>query len=172
MEPLLGVMSGVDARTRQYSEKAQRDATLERETHPSTLVEREEEHRSDTGIGEGGAFAPRGGYVNSPDSGLERTVWEFRDEDEVTKLAADRPKPHVTGDEQAELAEEIAHDPFPTPSTVKQASVLSHSTTNAKADQSIVGKFRFIDVSSSQPNVQPYQVYKRIKKRAKGKKTT
>jgi len=166
MEPLLGTASGLDARTRQYSERAQRDATMERETHPSTMVEREEEHRFEAGVGEGGAFAERSKHDSSRE-GIERPVWEYRNEDEVVRAKAGPTA--ADADTPEELADEIAHDPFPTPFTVNKAAQLAHGKEERSAAVRVVDGFRFVDVSSDKPFYQNYFVHKRAQKRAKGK---
>ena len=46
--------------------------------HTSVSVESEEEQRYTSGLGAGGAFSDQ--EVQQPAEGIERTVWEFREE--------------------------------------------------------------------------------------------
>ena len=85
MEPLLAVQRLFDPRTNQPNAKLQRENAQARELHPGTGVEREEEHRFETGVGDSGAFgdhAQRGASER-----IERSVWEWRDEDTVLQSA-------------------------------------------------------------------------------------
>lgn len=79
MEPLLGVRTPISPRTRQHDPALARELDLAHEAHPSTAAERLEEQRFDAGIGEEGAFGQRTRESTKPS--IERTVWEFMDEE-------------------------------------------------------------------------------------------
>jgi hypothetical protein len=173
MEPLLGAFGGIDSVTRQYSERLQRDSTLEREQHESTLVEREEEHRLETGVGQGGAFGSR--IVT--EHGIEKVAWEYRSEDEhigiqLGKKAASEKKDVADADTQEELAENVAHVPFKTPNTIAEAKALGKPVTEKTPPEQVVNGFRFVDVSSTQPSHQHWQVRQRAERRDKKKGRT
>lgn len=147
MEPLLGAFGGIDSVTRQYSERRQRDSTLEREQDMSTVVEKEEEARYDQGIGQGGAFGSR----KTAEKGIERVAWEYQNEDET--IARRRTLAQDKEEAQSEKRE-------PETPVVK----------GRNPHEQVVDGFRFVDVSSKRPVNQPWQVYKNTKKRNKEKR--
>lgn len=75
MEPLLGV-----SRRRAYEPTPDEESP----NHISVGIEREEEDRFEAGIGAGGPFGNMVGQVGN--EGIERTVWEFKDEGEPIEV--------------------------------------------------------------------------------------
>jgi hypothetical protein len=71
MEPLLGVPRRKGSDTRLVEDE-------QTSRHVSVGVEQEEEKRLEEGIGAGGVFGDRTKQVGR--EGIERTVWEFREE--------------------------------------------------------------------------------------------
>lgn len=148
MEPLLGVQSLVESRW------SRNERGIARDTSDSTTAEIEEEKRWDAGIGQGGAFGNR----NVEDKSWERTVFEWRGEDE-----------HLDA-----KAAGIEEDVFPTPAS--QAMALKKAKSRKEARQPSTEKivttnkstttWRFVDVSSSGVP-QEHQVLKDMEKRSK-----
>jgi hypothetical protein len=81
MESLLGARSPINKKTMSIDAVLERTEATARDLHPSTGVERDEEQRWDANIGQGGAFGNRAAQGSR--EGVERTVWEFRDEEMV-----------------------------------------------------------------------------------------
>lgn len=75
----MGVGTPINPRTKQHDPALARELDLAHEAHPSTAAERLEEQRFDAGIGEEGAFGQRTRESTKPS--IERTVWEFMDEE-------------------------------------------------------------------------------------------
>ncbi|WVQ83511.1 hypothetical protein IAT38_005652 [Cryptococcus sp. DSM 104549] len=81
MEPLLGVMTPLNPVTRKFDPVRARE--LDRmEKHPSVAIEQVEEQRWESGIGEEGAFGTRS---EAKQGGIEKTTWEWRDEEAVVE---------------------------------------------------------------------------------------
>ncbi len=189
MEPLLAVPTAIDPRTKQYSERIQREAVQTREAHPSTGVEREEEQRWEVGVGSGGAFGDR---KCQGKEGMERSVWEWRDEDavleaseameaakEAAKKAARGPARSDQGEGEGErvLGEvAAAEEAFPTPLSHRMEAVeqMSNNPARAPGPSTITGTsvkttvFRFVDISS-RGMFQDKHVQKGILEREKAK---
>lgn len=167
MEPLLAVHTAFDPRTKQYSERVQREAALIRESHPSSSVEREEEQRYEAGVGDSGAFGDR--MMRGQTEGIERSAWEWRNEDAVLGASAAMEAAKEAGRAGSKLAagsgegERIlvevhaAEEAFPTPllEVVEAAEQLRNQPTQAALPSTTVGTdaqkttvFRFIDASS------------------------
>ena len=119
MEPLLAVHTSTDPRTKQYSERIQREGAQLRGAHPSTTVEREEELRFEAGLGAGGAFGDRNRHGKK--EGVEKPAWEWRDEDAViegAETAGDTKTAVKAVGAQGEGAKVVeAEEAFPTPLT-------------------------------------------------------
>jgi hypothetical protein len=161
MEGLLGVKSPLDPMTKAGDAARERDEATQRAAHPSTGIERAEEDRWDAGLGSGGSFGDRATQATS--EGIERTVWEFRDEETEMKekravkeaeLAA-KAKPGVrdaaeevlaaqTGSatpESARVVEAMTNRP------VDQARQEAQEAREAAAHSARKGGFNFVDVS-------------------------
>ena len=148
MEPLLGVQGLAESRW------SRNERGVARDTSDSTAAELEEEKRYDAGIGQGGAFGNR----NVEDKSWERTVFEWRGEDE-----------HLDA-----KAAGIEEDVFSTPSS--QAMALKKAKSRKEDRQPNVEKIlptskptttlRFVDVSASGVP-QEHQVLKDMEKRHK-----
>ena len=190
MEPLLAVHTAIDPRTKQYSERIQREAAQSRETHPSTNVEREEEQRYEAGVGSGGAFGDR--LEQSKTEGIERSAWEWRDEDavlganealettrEAARLAGRPSRTGVQGEsERKEGLNGVttAEEAFPTPLTTVSESAdqkrhqsqesLPSTIIGSSAEKSTSTVYRFVD-TSSRPMHQPKDVQKAMQDREK-----
>lgn len=189
MEPLLAVQTTVDPRTRQYSERIQREAAQTRRSHPSTSAEKEEEQRWESGVGLGGAFGNRVKQGNT--KGIERSAWEWRGEDAVLKATAAMETAREQAKEAAGEAARnsqtkaegnvavkempAAEEAFPTPLTevLKPADAISHrlsaaslpsKSVDASSEKSTL--YRFVD-TSTRGIVQPKDVQKAIQDREK-----
>ena len=161
MEGLLGVKSPLDPMTKSADNARERDEATQRAAHPSTGVERVEEDRWDAGIGQGGSFGDRASQATS--EGIERTVWEFRDEETEMKekramkeaeLAA-KAKPGVRAvaeevlaaqagsatPESARVVEAMTNRP------VDQAKQEAQEAKEEEAHSAKRGGFNFVDVS-------------------------
>jgi hypothetical protein len=160
MEGLLGVKSPVDPRTKIEDAARERDEATSRAAHPSGGIERVEEDRWDAGIGSGGAFGDRATQAGS--EGIERTVWEFRDEETemrekraVKEAGAAKAKPGVRAvaeevlaaqagsatPESARVVEALTHRP------VDQAKQEAKEAKEEAAHSARKGGFNFVDVS-------------------------
>lgn len=160
MEGLLGVKSPVNPHTKSEDAARERDEATTRASHPSGGIERVEEDRWDAGIGSGGAFGDRSTQAGS--EGIERTVWEFRDEETemrekraVKEAGAAKAKPGVravaeevlaaqagsTTPESARVVEALTHRP------VDQAKQETQDAKEAAAHSARKGGFNFVDVS-------------------------
>jgi len=148
MEPLLGVQSLAESRW------SRNERGVARDSGDSTTAELEEEKRWDAGIGQGGAFGNR----NIEDRSWERTVFEWRGEDE-----------HLDA-----KAAGIEEDVFSTPSS--EATALKKARSRKETRQPNVETitrtdkqtttWRFVDVSASGVP-QEHQVLKDMEKRNK-----
>lgn len=184
MQPLLGVQSAIDPRTRQFSERLQREEALSREVHPSSRAELEEEQRWDAGIGATGAF---GDPTRKTNEGLQRTIFEWRDEDDTIaavqaeedarSAAKNAAQELAQSGDQTSAAEEaetiVDSEHFPTPRSgaaarpKKESALLaSRQLPETVVKTSKQRVYRFIDTSTA-PSRQPYQVKKAADKRAK-----
>jgi hypothetical protein len=130
MEPLLGSPSLVQARW------SRDDGAARAGGNESVAAEADEERRWMAGIGEGGAFGNR----NKEEEGMERTVFDWRGEDDLLDAKA------------AGLEESV----FPTPDTEKaqrQARMKALKSQRGKLPELIIPTkaptttWRFVDVS-------------------------
>lgn len=154
MEDLLGVRSPLNPKSKTIDAARERDETTSRALHPSSNVERVEEDRWEAGIGRGGAFGHRTSQVER--EGLERTVWEFRDEEtemRERKAASSKEIGDRDGVRQAVQEVAAAQAGSDTPEAHRIASELANppsqstqpiaaATPSAKA-----GKYTFVNVS-------------------------
>ena len=127
MEPLLDARPLPPRRPRPQAVKQDFEA---RAGHPSVEIEAAEEARWDQGMGEGGSF---GTGIRHEGESIERTAWEFRDEEKVVQ----KEEFEVPGQRARKAKEEevAGHEaPEAPPTTVQEAE--GKST-----------RFRFIDVS-------------------------
>ncbi|KAK4683949.1 hypothetical protein P7C73_g6259, partial [Tremellales sp. Uapishka_1] len=118
MEPLLDVKSPFYPHSTKLDTRAERDERYLRDAHPGSSAEKLEEVRWESGMGEGGAF----GQGTPRNEGMERAVWEFRDEDEVIREKK-------------------------VPAAPATLAVRASKTTVPRSDEAKSG-FRFIDTSS------------------------
>jgi hypothetical protein len=160
MEGLLGVKSPLDPMTKTSDNARERDEATQRASHPSTGVERVEEDRWDAGIGSGGSFGDRSTQARS--EGIERTVWEFRDEEtemrekravKEAELAKAKPGVRAVAEEvlaaqigsatpeSARVVEAMTHRP------VDQAKQEAQEAKEAAAHSARKGGYNFVDVS-------------------------
>lgn len=149
MEPLLGAQGLVQSRWG----KNERGET--RDINESVVAELDEEQRWDQGIGAGGSFGDR----NKSDVGSERSVFEWRAEDDVL----------------ASRAAGVSEDFFLTPTTEAQAQKAAKRSAKAARqalpEKVIPGKvpttsWRFVDVSAVGIR-QEHQVLTEMKRRAR-----
>ena len=149
MEPLLAV------RTMAQQRWERNERGVARDNDEATAAELEEEARWDAGTGEGGAFGDKNKLLKN--EGLERTVFEFRGEDDVL----DAKKAGVSADEA-----------FPTPATLKAKRHPVQKREGPKVYPERVvpinrtKSFRFVDISSDGVE-QTKQVQRAINKREK-----
>lgn len=149
MEPLLGIRTLRDAKSKIISDRMARDEASQRGATMGSRVEREEEERYEAGIGQGGAFSSETAELGS----LERTVWEFRSEEmtmeERTAEAAARQA--VSHDEMT--AKLLAGREAAPPSTESKQDIRSTSQGNGHPSQKHLTTrtvFRFVDTSGTQ----------------------
>ncbi|WRT65396.1 uncharacterized protein IL334_002339 [Kwoniella shivajii] len=164
MEPLLGVQIPVNPGTKQHDAARARQIDIAHDSHPSTGAERLEEQRWDSGVGQEGSFGSR--TRESGSKGVERTAWEFRDEEQ------DLEDRRVLDTKENELKKDPAHHGvvhevlkrevmtatlFPTPVTEQAAAKKENANANAKelrankaqVEGVTVGGIHFVDTSSS-----------------------
>lgn len=152
MEDLLGVRSPLNPRTKAADAVRERDEATTRALHASSNVEQIEEDRWDAGIGRGGAFGQR--TTQTEREGIERTVWEFRDEEtEVReKRAASTSDFSSQGLKQAVQEVAAAQAGSDTPEAQRVAVEMAHppSTPSDRGLPEVsnkAGKYTFISVS-------------------------
>lgn len=155
MEPLLGIRSIRDSKSKSISDRLARDEASYRGGAMGTRIEKEEEDRFEAGIGEGGAFSSK----MAEKQPIERTVWEFRSEEMMlAERAAEAAARSAASSEglaaellaEAEVApstpeqEHIAHQEASEPAH-DHTALPSHQRSNARTT------FRFVDTSSTKP---------------------
>jgi hypothetical protein len=156
MESLLGARSPINKKTMSIDAVLERTEATARELHPSTGVERDEEQRWDANIGQSGAFGDR--IAQDSREGIERTVWEYRDEEMVLAERVQERAARESAKSKGGVAELVAEaDAAPeTPEhahqhakSVRGVKRESPSTTVPSGSKS---PFRFVDTSGA--NVQ------------------
>ncbi|WWC87571.1 uncharacterized protein L201_002461 [Kwoniella dendrophila CBS 6074] len=162
MEPLLGVQLPLNPSTKEHDSARARQIDMAHDAHPSTSAERLEEQRWDSGVGQEGSFGSRS--RENASSGVERTAWEFRDEE------TDLEDRRVLEQKEEELKRDPAHHGvvhevlkrevmtatlFPTPVTEQAAGKKEKDTAKAKELQVkkqqvegvTIGGIHFVDTS-------------------------
>jgi hypothetical protein len=151
MEPLLDVRSPIDPKTKSIHATLERVEASDRQTHPSSIAEKNEEERWDAGIGQGGAFGKP--LADRQREGLERAVWEFRAQESVVeerRVVREATKGEDEG--EAVVAAEAAG--LETPNTIKRAKTVTEESTEMPSQvvQASKTAYRFIDTSSKRPS--------------------
>ncbi|WWC59921.1 mitochondrial 37S ribosomal protein mS45 [Kwoniella dejecticola CBS 10117] len=162
MEPLLGVQIPINPSTKEHDAARARHIDQAHDSHPSTSAERLEEQRWDSGVGQEGAFGAK--TRENASEGVERTAWEFRDEEQNLEDT------RVLAQKEEELKQDPAHHGvvhevlkrevmtatlFPTPVTEQAALKKEKDASKAnelkvKKDQVegvTVGGIHFVDTS-------------------------
>lgn len=152
MEGLLGVRSPLDPISKKTDAVRERDESTSRALHSSTDVERIEEDRWQAGIGKGGAFGNRTSQVER--EGLERTTWEFRDEETEVRERKVAAKTAGSGPAVKQATDEVAAAMAgsDTPEAQRVQEALAHpprpATSRQPREPSVqAGKYTFVDVS-------------------------
>jgi hypothetical protein len=158
MESLLGARSPINKKTMSIDAVLERTEATARDLHPSTGVERDEEQRWDANIGQGGAFGNRAAQGSR--EGVERTVWEFRDEEMVlAERVAERAARESVKSKggvaelvaEADAAPETPEHAHQHAQAVRKTKRESPSTTAPSGHKS---PFRFVDTSGAAAKVQ------------------
>ncbi|WOO79773.1 uncharacterized protein LOC62_02G003289 [Vanrija pseudolonga] len=135
METLLGVVSPLDKRTKAASIELRRREEASRLDHTSTSGELEEEAQYDDDRVDNlkftGAFAKA---KNNISAGVERTVWDFRTDAEVT---ADRKAAVAEAEDRAVRKAELEKNP--------KAKRPEPPSTTASIGKTV---YRFVDTSA------------------------
>ncbi|ODO08411.1 hypothetical protein L198_00141 [Cryptococcus wingfieldii CBS 7118] len=184
MEPLLGVRTPINPRTKKYDVAIARDIDMAYESHPSVSAERLEEQRFESGVGQEGAFGDRSRESAQP--GIERTAWEWRDEEKAledrrllaAKEAEVKQQPGHEGIVHEVLQKEVqSSSMFPTPAveeSIKRKEREELKAAKAKKDHVdvegvTVGDIHFVDTSFTKAFVSENKGQKAREKRERRK---
>ncbi|RXK35672.1 hypothetical protein M231_07045 [Tremella mesenterica] len=151
MQPLLGVAPAFRSPRRASSsvenEAAEREMIQLRHEDTTATLERDEESRFEAGIGGGGSFGDR--VAQRGAEGLERTVWEFRGEDEVVEAMASEQAGRRAEEVGKGTETEAEEDRAVRPVTVKGSVEGVRMSADEAASESETGSIRFVDMSSN-----------------------
>ncbi|ORY27683.1 eukaryotic mitochondrial regulator protein-domain-containing protein [Naematelia encephala] len=184
MEPLLGNAASASIRNR-YDQQLHVDIAARAED-PATIVELEEEHRFDAGIGDTGAF---GDPALASKEGTQLPAFELRDEDLSAAVRRQQQAESQAAEEAAANGEKVEinqgewtaeQQAFPNPGYVKEKLDFAKREERLRREEKVLPQttftpssgrtWRFVDVSSEkqkQAGVVQRMEKKREKRREK-----